>query len=207
MLLSSFSTPPNRPLFSIPRLHRHNPLLLGCEVGHHGNMKDLASRAQQLAARIQNVGGTLTPATEQQLAAAEQALGRPLPAELAALFRITNGVAGVVFDGGYRLLSLDGLLASWQLSLELAKTDSGCQGIDGARDAYFLPDWFPILDGGDSTFLAYDNQPASEGRVGQLVIVDPEDEYREVRSAVMWDWLLTESIEFIDEATDEATDE
>ena len=158
-------------------------------------MSDALVHAQQFAARMQAAGGTLTPATDQQITEVETEIGRALPDDLRALFRLANGVSDVRLHGGYRVVSLSGLRDYWKLSMQIAEEDSGCEGIGGAQDAYFLPDWFPILDSGDSTFLAYDNAPSSEGTVGQLVLVDPQDEYREVKSPSLWEWLARASIE------------
>ncbi len=153
------------------------------------------SSLHDFAERVKKAGGTLTPATEQQIQDVENELGRPLPEDLRSLFRLTNGVNDVSVNGRYRVFSLDGLLHYWKLSMEIATSDSGCEGIGGAQDAYFLPDWFPILGSGDSSFLAYDNDPGSEGTKGQLVLVDPQDEYREVRSPSLWSWLAAAAIE------------
>jgi len=130
-------------------------------------------------------------ATEAEIAAAEARLGVPLPAELRALYRVTRGNWWHDFGDDYAVLDrmaeavgceprpLDQLyvadLASrpcpWAFAaLEAVATppDAAVQGVVGS------PGWIVFGDNGGGDRLAVDLTPGPRGHVGQVIVLDHE---------------------------------
>lgn len=152
------------------------------------------------------------PASEAQIAALEQAVGKPLPEDLKALYRITNGqqaslgresIKGriaVPLFGQYDFLSTDGAIAaydSWQLiyTQDGADFDENFNGVITVRGTdpvyreYWSPGWLPFsIDGGGNSY-AVDLSPAPGGTVGQIIIMGPDEDHRRVLAPSLSAWL------------------
>ncbi|MFF4345023.1 SMI1/KNR4 family protein [Kitasatospora sp. NPDC001540] len=153
-----------------------------------GPVGDPAEAVERLRAvlrqRVERSGaGTELPApvTEEQLAAAELRLGRPLPADLRALYLEADGDGGSGVLAGYGWLSLDGALAErdefigvpawygWSLGWDKVVFDADPPNT--VRRCSGHPGWLPFATGFDGNFLAVDLAPAADGRLGQVIEV------------------------------------
>ncbi|MGW0082276.1 SMI1/KNR4 family protein [Streptomyces sp. NPDC003393] len=136
------------------------------------------------------------PVTEAQLAAAERHLGRPLPADLRALYLEADGDGGSSALDGYCWLPLDGALAErdeyigvptwygWELGWRQVIFDADPPNT--VRRCSGHPGWLPFATWCDGNFLAVDLAPAADGRPGQVIEVgrDFDDGPRYVASSV-----------------------
>lgn len=121
------------------------------------------------------------PATEEQLAAAERHLGRPLPADLRALYLEADGDGDNEALAGYCWLPLDAALAQrddyigvptwfgWELGWCGVVFDADPP--DTVRRCSGHPGWLPFATGFDGNYLAVDLAPAADGRPGQVIEV------------------------------------
>ncbi|MEU0600643.1 SMI1/KNR4 family protein [Streptomyces sp. NPDC006393] len=122
-----------------------------------------------------------TPVTEAQLAAAERHLGRPLPADLRALYLEADGDGGSEALAGYCWLSLDEAMAErddhigvptwfgWELGWRQVIFDADPPNT--VRRCSGHPGWLPFATWFDGNFLAVDLAPAADGRPGQVIEV------------------------------------
>ncbi|MFJ9147187.1 SMI1/KNR4 family protein [Streptomyces sp. NPDC102270] len=130
-------------------------------------------------------------ATEAELAAAQEHLGVPLPAELKALYRVTRArwedwdgdheKADQVYDAvGCELFSPDRLYIAdaasrrcpWQFAaMEAVVTppDAAVQGVVGS------PGWIVFGDNGGGDRLAVDLTPGPRGHTGQIILLSHEE--------------------------------
>ena len=136
------------------------------------------------------------PVTEEQLAAAERHLGRPLPADLRAFYLEADGDDGSEALAGYGWLSLDGAVAArddytgvptwfgWDLGWNQVIFDADPPNT--VRRCSGHPGWLPFATGFDGNFFAVDLAPAADGRPGQVIEVgrDFNDGPRYVASSV-----------------------
>ncbi|WP_404870993.1 SMI1/KNR4 family protein (plasmid) [Kitasatospora griseola] len=121
------------------------------------------------------------PVTEEQLAAAERSLGRPLPADVRALYLEADGDGGNAALAGYGWLSLDDALAEhdeyigapawfgWSLDWNRVVFDADPPNT--VRRCSGHPGWLPFATGFDGNFLAVDLAPATDGSPGQVIEV------------------------------------
>jgi cell wall assembly regulator SMI1 len=131
-----------------------------------------------------------TGATEAEIAAAEARLGVALPDELKVLYRVTRGrwqdwgddyaAAERVFEAiGCQLFPLDELSIAdapsrpceWRFAATEAVVtppDAAVQGVVGS------PGWIAFGDNGGGDRIAVDLTPGPRGHVGQLIVVDHE---------------------------------
>ncbi|AXB47332.1 SMI1/KNR4 family protein [Amycolatopsis albispora] len=145
------------------------------------------------------VRDTLRPgASDADLAALTEATGIVLPAEVEALYRLSDGQSGgreysaaaYVFPH-YRFLPIELAITQWRFWQELAEQE----GPDGMADhaeavsvpepekvaaEYWIPGWLPIgLDGGGNA-IAVDTTPLDGGTHGQFIIMGPDEDERRV---------------------------
>ncbi|MGN9844527.1 SMI1/KNR4 family protein [Nonomuraea sp. H19] len=147
---------------------------------------DLALLERTLRERIPGATG----ATEAEIAAAEARLGVALPDELKVLYRVTRGrwqdwgddyaAAERVFEAvGCELFPLDGLYIAdapsrpcpWRFAATAAAVtppDAAVQGLVGS------PGWIAFGDNGGGDRIAVDLTPGPRGHVGQLIMLDHE---------------------------------
>lgn len=149
---------------------------------------DLASLERALRERIPDAIG----ATEAEVAAAEAHLGVVLPDELKVLYRVTRArwedwgddyeAAEHVYDAvGCELFSLDALYTAgapsrpsrWQFAAMKAvgtPPDAAVQGLVGS------PGWIVFGDNGGGDRIAVDLTPGPRGHVGQIIMLDHEQD-------------------------------
>ncbi|WP_052397257.1 SMI1/KNR4 family protein [Streptomyces sp. NRRL F-5123] len=121
------------------------------------------------------------PVTEAQLAAAEQRLGRPLPADLRALYLEADGDGDNEALDGYCWMPLDAALAErdgyigvptwfgWDLGWNHVVLDA--EPPNTVRRCTGHPGWLPFATWFDGNFLAVDLAPAANGHPGQVIEV------------------------------------
>ncbi len=129
-------------------------------------------------------------ASEAEIAAAEERLGRELPAELRALYRVTAARYGQSEEAyadvcreadavGCELLPLDKVYAAdatsrpapWQhaaLKAVVTAPDAAVQDLVGS------PGWIVFGDTGGGDRIALDLTPGPSGHVGQIIVIDHE---------------------------------
>jgi cell wall assembly regulator SMI1 len=149
---------------------------------------DLASLERTLRERIPDAIG----ATEAEIAAAEARLGVVLPDELKVLYRVTRArwedwgddyeAAEHVYEAvGCELFSLDALYIAdapsrpsrWKFAaLKAVGTppDAAVQGLVGS------PGWIVFGDNGGGDRIAVDLTPGPRGHVGQIIMLDHEQD-------------------------------
>jgi cell wall assembly regulator SMI1 len=135
------------------------------------------------------------PAEEDVLVAA----GEPVdgvPAELAAVYRLADGQAGVrdvagtttnLFPG-YEFLSLAGARRAWQgwadIRASYAPEDFDdmitVRGGDPVHASYTRTLWWPFAEDGGGNHLLVDLDPAPGGTVGQVIVAGPDEDERRV---------------------------
>jgi cell wall assembly regulator SMI1 len=151
---------------------------------------------QWLAAKAPEVLDNLAgPASEQELAARERALGVALPDEFAESYRLHNGqrrdVPGLTEMGW--LLPLKEAVAQRRVWKELL--DGGhFVGVSsepdvGVRDDWWSPKWIPFTHDGGGNHLCIDLDPAPGGSVGQVILMWHDDPRRELRAGSFGGWL------------------
>ncbi|MFF3002119.1 SMI1/KNR4 family protein [Kitasatospora sp. NPDC057940] len=121
------------------------------------------------------------PVTEEQLAAAERHLDRPLPADLRALYLEADGDGDNEALAGYYWLPLDRALArrddyigvptwfGWELDWKKVIFDADPPNT--VRRCSGHPGWLPFATWCDGNFFAVDLAPAADGRPGQVIEV------------------------------------
>ncbi len=122
------------------------------------------------------------PASAAALDRAERRIGRPLPADLRALYLIADG-DGIGYEHRYLLkgnawLALEDLVTvhadlcepvwhGWELGWNSVAFDADPPGT--VRRAGGHPAWVPFATGEDGNYLAVDLAPAGNGRPGQVI--------------------------------------
>jgi cell wall assembly regulator SMI1 len=114
-------------------------------------------------------------ATEQQLRAAEEAMGVQLPDEVKEFYRIHNGQSRGSHDfwQGGELLSLERVVEEWKIWKGLL--DGGdfddAKGVpEGPIKAdWWNPSWIPLTSNGGGDHHCLDLDPAEGGNVGQVI--------------------------------------
>ncbi len=111
-------------------------------------------------------------ATEAELTAVAEALGRPLPPELAALLRVVNGD---VYFGEYNLLSTQQIAYTWGSSKKLldegpfARFEPHHDSRGLLKPGWWHPGLLPVLEDSGGNELCIDLDPGPRGVVGQMV--------------------------------------
>ncbi|MCO5978263.1 SMI1/KNR4 family protein [Ideonella oryzae] len=149
----------------------------------------LQKMALALAPDLPN-GGLNPPATEAEMAAAEEALGLPLPAGVRQLYGMANGMQhGTELLAGYRWLPLldPEMLSLWRVAQQAAADPTMREivreqrkNINEAGGAVFntfaLPRRVPVATLGGDECLVLDLNPAKAGKRGQVVAFDVSDD-------------------------------
>ena len=134
------------------------------------------------------------PATDQQIADLQEALGVTLPDDYVACLKIHNGQAanaGGMFDGS-EFLSTDEILVQWKVWKDLL--DGGdFAGItsdpaNGIRDDWWNARWIPFTYNGCGDHLCLDLDPATSGGSGQVITMWHDSAERELISPSFGNW-------------------
>lgn len=154
------------------------------------------ARIEKRAARA----GVVLPdgASEQEIAAAEKALGRTLPAEVRAYYRRHNGAGDFLnFDvvEGRQLLSLKAIVSEWKVWRELlekdtfASSESVVKPGPGVQKRWWIWEWVPVTYDGAGNHHVLDLAPARGGAYGQILSFWHDQESRTVVGKSFLGWL------------------
>jgi cell wall assembly regulator SMI1 len=133
----------------------------------------------------------------------EDNLGKKLPKEFRASYRIHNGqVPGVDLvpavspdDEQYELMTLEGILGEWHSLKELLDggdfADLAAAPAPEVKDAWWSPAWVPFATNGAGDHLCLDLEPTRNGSRGQVISVSHESAAREVVAGSFNAWLFT----------------
>jgi cell wall assembly regulator SMI1 len=147
-------------------------------------------------------------ASEEEIAAFESKIGAPLPPDVRkSPFKVTymTGQPNIIelpfplkadefvgnLFGSYEFLSLDEAHAEWNnwkviieqsTAEELADFDSHVdrRGNDPVKKQYVSLKWIPIAKDGGGNSYAIDLDPAVNGKVGQVIVIGPDEDLRRV---------------------------
>ncbi|MGF1427504.1 SMI1/KNR4 family protein [Kitasatospora sp. LaBMicrA B282] len=159
------------------------------------------------------------PASATALDEAERRLGRPLPADLRALYLIADG-DGIGYEnlnlfGNNLWLSLEGLVEcqdewrepvwfGWDLEWDAVVFDAN--PADTVRRCGGHPGWLPFASGQDGNFLAVDTAPACKGRPGQVIQMGRDYDHSPEYVADSVTSLLGHYLELLEEGAYEVQD-
>jgi molybdopterin molybdotransferase len=140
-------------------------------------------------------GGLNGPASDDEIAALQTALGTRLPDAFADSLRIHDGQAdsGDEFSGSDALLSSREILAQWRIWKGLV--DGGdFDGVEsepdpGIGDDWYNLKWIPFTHDGSGNHLCIDLAPAEGGFAGQVIRVWHDDARRERIAGSFSEWL------------------
>jgi cell wall assembly regulator SMI1 len=125
--------------------------------------------------KARNAGVTLAAgATEEEIAAAEKALGQALPEDVKAFYRRHDGSMDYSVVEGRELLSLQRMVQEWKIWKELFD-DGTFEGFDGAepeagvQDEWWIPAWIPVTHDGSGNHHMLDLAPGPGGKHGQIL--------------------------------------
>lgn len=127
------------------------------------------------------------PASDEQIAALEQALGLKLPADYLACLKIHNGqrtnFGGGLFEGS-EFLSSDQILDQWKIWKELL--DDGdfevaeSEPASGIGNDWWNAGWIPFTHDGGGNHLCIDLAPTVTGHTGQVISMWHDSAEREL---------------------------
>lgn len=139
-----------------------------------------------IAATDQRLNFALNPPVKaQDLAAVEQAIGIPLPADLRELYLAHDGQsqdAPGVFFGMSWLPVRDVLreIATWRSVVDevagAVDAEQRSEPPDAIAEVYWHPRWVPLATSHDGNFLAVDLAPGPRGAVGQVINAGRDEE-------------------------------
>lgn len=135
------------------------------------------------------------PATDDEIAALEQALGVRLPQDYVDCLRVHNGQsdgAGGLFDNS-EFLSTTAVLDQWAVWKDLLASGE-FEGITsepqaGIRDDWWNARWIPFTHNGGGDHYCLDLAPAEGGQLGQVITMWHDAGDREIEAASFGAWL------------------
>lgn len=134
------------------------------------------------------------PATDEELALLEDALGAKLPEDFSECLRVHNGQsdsAGGLFDNS-KFLSTGAILEEWKVWKDLL--DSGeFEGIhsepeDGIKSDWWNASWIPMTHNGCGDHYCIDLAPARGGHRGQVITMWHDMLERRVQAKTFGEW-------------------
>lgn len=140
------------------------------------------------------------PASDVDIQTLEQKLGMKLPADFVECLKVHDGQRGAA-DGLFsssELLSSQRILAEWLIWKDLldgGDLDSNeVQPGAGIKPVWWSPKWIPFTYNGAGDHLCLDLDPASGGRIGQVITVWHDDGARKKKADSFAKWFT----EFVD---------
>ncbi len=127
------------------------------------------------------------PASDEQIARLEAALGVRLPADYVACLKVHDGQHGYagLIDGA-EFLSCDAILDQWTVWKELLDggdfEDTRSSPPPGVRDDWWNPRWIPFTHDGGGNHLCLDLDPAPAGIEGQVIEMWHDADERPLRA-------------------------
>lgn len=138
--------------------------------------------------------GLNPPASAQQVADAEKALGVRFPADCVASFQIHNGQkfdSPWLFDA-WELLSLERIVDEWKVWKDLLDRgdfrESRSVSFGATVDDWWSPLWIPLTYDGAGNHDCLDLSPGPEGRSGQIIKMWHDDVERTVMAPSYEAW-------------------
>ena len=138
-------------------------------------------------------------ATQEQLRAAEEAMGVRFPEEVEIVYRVHDGqVRGLnhsfapAFIEGDEWFSLERMVESWRVWKDLVE-GGHFDGIESEPEGRIRSDWYhlgwiPVTGDGGGDSRCLDLAPAPGGRVGQIIRQIHDDGYRSVEADSLIEW-------------------
>lgn len=126
------------------------------------------------------------PATDEQIASLQEAIGLTLPEAFVVCLKIHNGQdpsSGGLFNAT-EFLSTDRILAEWTVWKELLDDDD-FEGIEsdpqaGIRNDWWNASWIPFTYNGSGDHLCLDLAPDTSGSLGQVITMWHDQGEREL---------------------------
>lgn len=134
------------------------------------------------------------PATDEEIAALEAALGTRLPRDFVDCLKIHNGqseAAGGLLDNS-EFLSTDAILDQWQVWKDLLESGD-FDGIEsepeeGIRSDWWNARWIPFTHNGGGDHYCLDMAPDQAGHAGQVITMWHDMAAREIQAASFAAW-------------------
>ncbi len=155
-----------------------------------------------IAASDQRLNFALNPPVEvQDLAAAEKAIGIPLPAELRELYLAHDGQSedapGLFFGmSWFPIRQVLREITTWRSVLDqlagALDAEQRSDPPDAIAEVYWHPQWFPLATSYDGNFLAVDLAPGRHGTVGQVINAGRDQEISYVLASSVTEFLERE---------------
>jgi cell wall assembly regulator SMI1 len=134
------------------------------------------------------------PATNEQIAHLQEALGVTLPDDYVACLKIHNGQntnVGGLFDGS-EFLSNDEILAQWAVWKDLLDggefADIESEPANGVRNDWWNASWIPFTHNGGGDHLCLDLAPDASGSSGQVITMWHDSAERELLAPSFGSW-------------------
>lgn len=144
------------------------------------------------------------PASDDEIAKLEEALGTRLPADFVACLKVHNGqksMAGGLFDNS-EFLSVEAILDQWQVWKDLldgGDFDGVTSDADrGVKNDWWNARWIPFTHNGGGDHYCLDLDPAEGGGHGQVITMWHDAGEREVLATSFKNWFRS----YVDEVVD-----
>jgi internalin A len=164
------------------------------------------------------------PATEDDLLAYEQLIGKPLPEDYKELYRSHNGQQrfekyGLAFFFSLPFISIQESMEQWKSSRQIdygVFLDAKSHSIpaDHIREQYMHPAWIPISRDSGGNYIGVDLDPDGKGTYGQVINFGRDEETKYVMAtgigeflAYMLDLIQKDRLVILDEEDDDADEE
>jgi len=138
-------------------------------------------------------------ATNEQLDELEKIVGKELPSDFRAIYKVHNGQdAGE--DGllvGEEILAIDRIADEWIIWKELLDADTFCDENgsfvsapdEGVKNDWWNPGWIPVTYDGAGNHYCVDLDPDESGTYGQIIRMWHDSDEREIVAESMKDWM------------------
>ncbi|MDQ1832365.1 SMI1/KNR4 family protein [Massilia scottii] len=142
----------------------------------------------------EGLAGLNPPATDEQIASLEDAIGIKLPEDYVACLKIHNGQnpeVGGLFDGS-EFLSTDDILAQWTVWKGLLDggdfVDVYSDPASGVQKDWWNARWIPFTHNGCGDHLCLDLAPEASGSLGQVITMWHDSGERELAAPSFGSW-------------------
>lgn len=136
-----------------------------------------------------------TGATSLQIELLEKKIGKTLPEDFIAFYKIHNGQNDRslgLYDGEI-VLSIDRIIGEWSVWDELLQSGDFATYTSspesGIKNNWWNPYWIPITSDGNGNHYCLDLDPSSNGKYGQVIRMWHDDPMRELLAHSFTDWI------------------
>jgi cell wall assembly regulator SMI1 len=173
------------------------------------DVTDYDALIARIEEKAKEAGVTLAAGvSEEEIAAAEEALGQALPDAVKAFYRRHDGAVDFPAVEWRELLSLQRMVQEWRIWKELFDEEIFGGVVEqpeaGVQDAWWIPAWIPVTYDGSGNHHMLDLAPGPGGRYGQILSFWEDDPRRTVVGESFLTWLATTTWGALDE--DDARD-